>query len=240
MQIFLSVLAFGQCPSTPGSRQSNKKTDRVEGTMESQDDPKSRVTLHYVGSHPTERASFAKLCLSTNCHCELYSDLSELAAHPPRDGIVVLQDPTDLGSLSAAIDRLEDLGVWLPVIATGAPKTPDAVIQVIRCGILDYLSAPVQSKRLKSTVDRVSKEASRTTRLRRRRIEANERLKDLSARESEVLGLLSDGLSNKQTARVLGISPRTVEAHRANILRKLGVRQVAGAIRVKLEASLSS
>jgi DNA-binding CsgD family transcriptional regulator len=56
----------------------------------------------------------------------------------------------------------------------------------------------------------------------------------LTARECEVLAQVTSGASSKETGRLLGISPRTVEVHRARIMRKLGVRNAAGLVRTVL------
>jgi len=60
----------------------------------------------------------------------------------------------------------------------------------------------------------------------------------LSARELEVLRLVAGGRSNKQIATELGISRRTVESHRESLMRKLGIRTVAGLTRFALEQGL--
>ena len=59
----------------------------------------------------------------------------------------------------------------------------------------------------------------------------------LTRREREVLELFSSGLSNKDAGRHLGISPRTIEDHRANIMKKLGAKNSTDLIRLVLEAS---
>lgn len=60
---------------------------------------------------------------------------------------------------------------------------------------------------------------------------ARQRFGQLSAREHEVLGLIVEGLTNKEIARALGVSPRTVETHRANLFAKLEVGSLAQLIR---------
>lgn len=57
------------------------------------------------------------------------------------------------------------------------------------------------------------------------------RQKELTPREREVLALILAGHANKQTARLLGLSPRTVEVHRARIMRKLGAKNMADLLR---------
>lgn len=63
-------------------------------------------------------------------------------------------------------------------------------------------------------------------------------LSTLTSREREVLTLIASGSSNKQAAAALGISPRTVESHRDSVMRKLGVRSVAGLTRIAIETGL--
>jgi DNA-binding NarL/FixJ family response regulator len=63
-------------------------------------------------------------------------------------------------------------------------------------------------------------------------------LKDLSERETEVLAALAEGLSNKQIGEKLFISPRTVDTHRTNLMRKLDTHNVAGLVRIAIQAGL--
>jgi DNA-binding CsgD family transcriptional regulator len=57
--------------------------------------------------------------------------------------------------------------------------------------------------------------------------EASEKIAGLSSREKEILQCVSDGLSSKEIARKLDISHKTVEVHRANIRKKLGLKSIA-------------
>lgn len=63
-------------------------------------------------------------------------------------------------------------------------------------------------------------------------------LKDLSEREVEVLAALAEGLGNKEIGERLFISPRTVDTHRTNLMRKLDVHNVAGLVRIAIKAGL--
>lgn len=63
-------------------------------------------------------------------------------------------------------------------------------------------------------------------------------LKDLSEREVEVLAALAEGLTNKEIGDRLFISPRTVDTHRTNLMRKLGTHNVAGLVRIAIKAGL--
>jgi len=63
---------------------------------------------------------------------------------------------------------------------------------------------------------------------------------ELTRREQEVALLIAEGASNKEAGRRLGISPRTVELHRAHIMAKLGARNAADLVRIVLSRSLAS
>lgn len=65
------------------------------------------------------------------------------------------------------------------------------------------------------------------------------RLQQLTIREKEVLGILSDGSTNKETAEKLNISVRTVETHRKNIMQKLNIKNIAGLIKFSIANNLT-
>lgn len=196
-----------------------------------------KLTLHYVDLDTRARAQFATLAMEIGHHCELYDSLSELYAYPPEHGLIVMRDaPSDAGGILSALARLEKAGIWLPVIAVGDAPSPHKIVEAIKAGALDYLSLPLEGSRLERCLVRTAEEAKRTSSLRRRKIEVQELIDRLSTREAEVLDLLACGHSNKLIARELGISPRTVEIHRANMMNKLGARHAASAVRIKLES----
>jgi DNA-binding CsgD family transcriptional regulator len=67
-----------------------------------------------------------------------------------------------------------------------------------------------------------------------------EAVTELTPREREVVALIADGASNKEAGRRLGISPRTVELHRAHIMEKLGARNAADLVRIVLSRAARS
>jgi two-component system response regulator FixJ len=106
------------------------------------------------------------------------------------------------------------------VFMTAWPTTANAVDSVRRYGGLDYLEKPLDETRLLSAVD----EGVAWSR-RQRSIRA--RTAALSARERQVFDLLVQGHSNKAVADILGLSPKTVEDHRAAIVAKTGTNGLA-------------
>ncbi len=199
-----------------------------------------KAVLHFIDSCSRQRAELARVGFGLGHHCEVYGDLSELAVHPPRDGIILARDTAEEGGISMILDRLGRLGVWLPLIAFDAQPRPGRIVEAIKAGSLDYLALPLDPERLTRCLMRIEKEAEVFGAARRRMIEARDRISTLSTREREVLDWLAEGSSNKVIARELDISPRTVEIHRANMMSKLGARHAAEAVRLKLEAKLET
>ena len=117
-------------------------------------------------------------------------------------------------------------GIALPVIIlTGHGDIPQSV-RAIKSGAVDFLTKPVSAGALIESVHNALSEHDRLM----SQIEVNQtaaaRLASLTEREREVLALVAAGLSNKDVARRLAISHRTVEIHKARILFKTGVESV--------------
>jgi two-component system response regulator FixJ len=195
-----------------------------------------KLILHFVGGNALERTRFAQIATLLGHHCEVYDNFDEVAVHPPRRGLMFIHDEVETGGIAAGFERLDRLGIWLPVIAIGEAPSPSQIVQSIKAGALDYIALPVEAQRLERCLARNAGEAERNAILRRQKVDARSKLDRLSRRESEVLELLANGCSNKLMARELGISPRTVEIHRANMMNKIGASSAATAMRLKLAA----
>ena len=197
-----------------------------------------RLILHIVDGDSRSRAEQARTAFALSHHAEVYSDLDELLDRPPLDGAILLRQRAMDVPLAELFERLAEHGIWLPVIVCAEDPQLERVVGAIKSGALDYLQLPLEAGRLARSLARVIEEADAHGRARRRLTEARRRVTMLSKREREVLELLSIGSSNKLIARELGISPRTVEIHRSNMMGKLRAGHSAEAVRVWLEAEL--
>ena len=124
------------------------------------------------------------------------------------------------------------------VIAYHEHPVQNRIVAAMRAGTADYLQWPFQHDHIVQGI--VGAKGYRTTmsRLRSRQMRAMRRMETLSPREREILTLVCDGQSSKEAARSLGLSPRTVDIHRANMLTKLHARNTSEAVRIALEGSL--
>jgi len=134
---------------------------------------------------------------------------------------------------------LRELGISLPIIImTGHGDVPLAV-RAMKAGALDFIEKPLEKGVLLSAVEEGFASLRRSDSGRERAKEAAVRLQVLIPREREVLDGLARGHPNKTIGYDLGISPRTVEIHRANLMRKLGVRSLSEALRLAFAAQES-
>jgi two-component system, LuxR family, response regulator FixJ len=124
-------------------------------------------------------------------------------------------------------DELLKRGIIIPIIfISGHAGIPDSA-KAFRAGAVDFLEKPFDNEKLLERIDEAIKKdiASREQLIEHR--ELQNRLDHLTVREQEVLSLIACGHSNKEIARKLDISNRTVEAHRASIMEKMHVNSLA-------------
>jgi RNA polymerase sigma factor (sigma-70 family) len=133
--------------------------------------------------------------------------------------------------------RLKDRGVPLPVIfLSGGADVPNAV-RAVREGAVDFIEKPFDYKRVVALVeDCLRRDVQARAQLERRR-QASSRLAQLTPREREVMELVVMGRLNREVALELGISIKTVEAHRARIMEKLEVGSVAELVQATVAAA---
>ena len=126
---------------------------------------------------------------------------------------------------------------WPVIVMTGHGEVSVAV-RAMKLGAVDFIEKPFEEGVLLSSLERafgLLKDRGEAT---ERRQSAERRVNALTTREREVLQGLMGGLPNKLLARRLGISLRTVEMHRANMMERLGVSSLAEALTLAVQASV--
>ena len=112
-------------------------------------------------------------------------------------------------------------------------------VSAMKLGAVDFIEKPFTPEGLSNIVDSAFDVLQDARDQAAPRDQARAKVDRLSVREREVLALLGDGLSNKEIATNLDLSPRTVEIHRANLMTKLEADSLAAAIRLALAAGLT-
>ncbi|MEM6381433.1 MAG: response regulator [Pseudomonadota bacterium] len=124
-------------------------------------------------------------------------------------------------------------------IISGQGDIPMAV-SAVKSGAFDFIEKPFDAE---TVVQRV-REGIKTVKARLENDQANvvehPDLQLLTPREREVLEQITAGASNKEAGRTLGISPRTIEVHRARIMEKLGAKNAADLVRIVLSGSMTT
>lgn len=119
-------------------------------------------------------------------------------------------------------------------LLTGHGDIPDAV-QAMRSGAIDFLQKPFRRAELQTVIGRAEEHVAACL-SKQRDVVRFERLQTLSPREHLVLAALGRALTTKQVAGELGVSARTIDMHRANILRKLGLPNISAALLLARDA----
>lgn len=143
-----------------------------------------------------------------------------------------------MGGLSGLqlLERLQADALSLPVVVITGHGDMAACRRAFRAGAVDFLTKPVDEQALLEAVQAAMERLEETAALQAQRSQAHERLDQLSTREREIIRQVADGLSTKEIARRLALSPRTVEKHRAGIAFKLGTGSVAEMVRVVMSS----
>ncbi len=131
----------------------------------------------------------------------------------------------------ALLDELRAQGIDQPVIMLTGHGTVELCRRAFKSGAAEFLEKPVNDEQL---LEALQNAVRQHVRARERDVvdrSARERYAQLSPREREVVGLIVEGLTNKEIGRALQLSPRTVENHRASLFAKLEAESLAQLIR---------
>ena len=131
----------------------------------------------------------------------------------------------------AVLDTLVAQGVDQPVIMLTGHGTVEMCRRAFKAGAAEFLEKPVDDEALLEALQNAIRQHVKSRERNQAGQQARERYAQLSAREREVLGLIVEGLTNKEIGRALDLSPRTVETHRANLFAKLETESLALLIR---------
>lgn len=134
---------------------------------------------------------------------------------------------------------LKDRGVVLPVIIITGHGDVGLAVRAMKAGAVDFLEKPFEKTAVVAAIEQALLRNDGRAQLDRLADQARAQLNGLTPRERDVLNGLVEGQSNKVIAYDLGISPRTVEIHRANLMSKLGVGSLSDALKIAFTARMA-
>lgn len=190
--------------------------------------------VHVVDDDPALRDSLAFMLDTNNLATRLYAgagDLLDAAATTPLEGCVLTDvRMPDMNGIEL-VRELRARGVNVPVVVMTGHADVSLAIEAIRAGVQDFIEKPFTDDVLLDALNRaMNGSADASSSLPDPLV--IERLGTLSAREKQVLNGLVAGHANKVIAYGLGISPRTVEVYRANVMTKMQVKSLSELVRV--------
>jgi len=200
----------------------------------------SDATVHVIDDDEAARHSLAFLLGTANISVKTYESATAFLDSLPdvKSGCIITDVRMPGMSGIELLRKLKDLGVAVPVIVvTGHGDVPLAV-EAMKIGAADFIEKPFDDEALLQAVRSACNQQSSKDKHKAERAEIDSRLATLSNREREVLQGLVRGLANKQIAFDLGISPRTVEIYRANLMAKMQAASLSDLVRMALIADI--
>ena len=183
------------------------------------------------------RNAMRALLKSVGLNATLYGSAQEfLGAYDPHQPGCLLLDIRMPGMSGMDLQQELNLrGAVVPVIFMSGHADIPMAVEAMQHGAFDFLQKPFRDQDLLDRIQKaIAKDAERRLALgERSRIKTH--LESLTEREREVLDLLTTGKQNKQIAQDLGVSPRTIEIHRARVMEKMNAQSVAELVRMMMD-----
>jgi len=192
--------------------------------------------VHVIDDDSAMRQSLEFLLRTADIRARTYESAAEFLDALPRTGEGCVVTDVRMPGMSGLdlLRRLKELAVALPVIViTGHGDVPLAV-EAMKSGAADFIEKPFDDEVLLASVRAALKAQDGQTEQHALKAAIAERVGSLSVRERQVLEGLVAGLPNKTIAYDLGISPRTVEIYRANVMTKMEATSLSELVRMAL------
>jgi len=194
--------------------------------------------VHLVDDDFAIRRSVGFMLKTSGHRVEAYESGAELLKSSSHlDKGCILLDIRMPGMDGLEVQRaLQEKGVSLPVIIMTGHGDVTLAVKAMKAGAVDCIEKPFEKDVLLSALDQGYRRLSRKGVTDDRMRDAAVRLRALTSRERDVLDGLAQGLPNKSIAYDLGISPRTVEIHRANLMLKLRAKSLSEVLQIAFSA----
>jgi two-component system response regulator FixJ len=197
-------------------------------------------TVHVIDDDEALRDSLTFLLRTARLDVQSYPSAAAFLEALPQANLSCVITDVRMPGMSGIdlLRRLRERKISVPVIViTGHGDIPLAV-EAMRIGAIDFLEKPFDDEVLIASVTAALKQKEGEAKRHGERAEIDGRLAALSNRERDVLGGLVAGRANKQIAYDLGISPRTVEIYRANLMSKMKAGSLSDLVRMALIAGI--
>jgi len=134
-------------------------------------------------------------------------------------------------------NELKKRGIEIPVVVITGHGDVQMAVRAMKAGVFDFIEKPFNDQYLLDLVNRAVIQSQTSKNEKTHQDELRARLETLTPREQEVMELIVDGEANKNIALKLGISDKTVEAHRAKVMTKMQAHSLPELVKMVLELS---
>ncbi|HKQ12701.1 MAG TPA: response regulator transcription factor [Steroidobacteraceae bacterium] len=199
-------------------------------------DTKRKPVVYIVDDDDGMRRALTVLITTVGYQPVAFAKASEfLAKHDPGQPSCLVLDVRmpEMSGLEVQ-QYLNKAGSMLPVILVSGHGDIPMAVQAMKDGAFDFLQKPFRDQELLDRINGALKLDAQNRESVDRLADLKAREQSLTPREREVLVLVVDGKANKVIAIDLGLSERTVEIHRANVMEKMGARSVAHLVKMHL------
>jgi len=198
--------------------------------------PPETSTVYIVDDDDAVADVLKDLLTSVGYRVATFESASEFldAYDPDSDGCLLLDMRLPGMSGLRLQDELKALDAALPIIFLSGHADVGTAVKVMRDGAFDFIQKPFHEQALLESVESAVHAGVDAAERRRRRRTAEERLDRLTPRERQVLARMLEGKPNKVMAVELELSQRTIEIHRANVMRKMEAGSIAALVRTCL------
>jgi two-component system response regulator FixJ len=195
-----------------------------------------QFVIHVVDDDPAMRDSLSFSLEAADCDVRTYeSALQLLERGGELEPGVILTDVRMPGMTGLElVARLKELRIGHPVIVLTGHADVAMAVDAMKAGVVDFLEKPFDEAALLAAIESARQRASGAAGRQAEREEIAARIAQLTPREKDVFEAIAAGESNKSAALKLGISPRTVEIYRANVMEKMRARTLSDLVRMAL------
>jgi two-component system response regulator FixJ len=198
------------------------------------------LTVHLVDEQEMPRRSLTFLLASSGFAVRVYDSASAFLDRLPTSGracLIKVMGMSDHDGLEL-LAQLSLLNADIPTILVTGDGDVATAVEAMKAGAADFIKKPFEDEVLIAAINRVATSKATASPLAASKQKVANRLRRLTDREHEVLAAVLDGLQNKVIAFNLGISSRTVEVHRANVMAKMEARNLAELMRMVLMSGM--
>ncbi|MBS3927124.1 MAG: LuxR family transcriptional regulator [Sphingomonadales bacterium] len=194
------------------------------------------ATVSLIDSDFSRRAQVVYGLGKLGLHVEPFEDFEEFAARVEGREVLLIHD--DGRTLEETIRWARQSIRAVGVIAYSENPALQSIVAAMKCGAYDYIEWPFEPHAVKATIARCIEQKQVEWDKIERKLAADSMIRTLTPRERQVLGHMTQGQSSRMIGNCLGISSRTVEIHRANILHKISATNSLDAVRIAHEAGV--